>query len=54
MNELAYYLDKYYAEIERRKTSGKQRACSTTAALRAFCKRQDKHHKSLILANKGA
>ena len=54
MNELAYYLDKYYAEQERRRESGEQRACSITAVLRKSCKGEDKHHKFLVLTSKGA
>jgi len=54
MNELAYYLDKYYAEQELLRESGEQRACSITAVLRTICKEEDKHYKFLVLTNKGA
>lgn len=50
MNELAYYIDRYFEEQEKRRASSKRRVRSGMAVLRRSGEKESKVHEPLVLA----
>jgi hypothetical protein len=50
VNELAYYIDRYFEEQEKRRASSKRRVRSGMAVLRRSGEKESKVHEPLVLA----